>query len=93
MTFRTKTIAGFGIALAILLSVAFLSYRSIVRTDEDRLWVTHTDVVLVNINELLTNASTVDSSTRSYILTGDPSYLAVYAGAAEQVRRNLDAIT
>lgn len=92
MTFRTKTIAGFGIALAMLLSVAFLSYRSTVRTDEDRQWVTHTHQVLETLDAVFIGLLDIESGVRGYILTGDESFLGPYSSATSQVTQNLKKV-
>src|SRR5579863_5215404 len=87
MTFRNKVIAGFGTALVILVGV--LSYRSMVRSDEDRQWVTHTHQVLEKLDAVLTNMLDVETGTRGYVLTGESSYLGPYNNAHDLVGQNL----
>jgi signal transduction histidine kinase len=89
MTFKNKVIAGFGTALAILLFVAFLSYRSVVQSNDDRLWVTHTHQVLETFDAVLANVLDVESGVRGYILTGDESYLAAYTTGLGQVGQDV----
>jgi signal transduction histidine kinase len=89
MTFRGKVIAGFGMALAMQVLVAFLSYRSLDRTTDDRLWVTHTHLALETLDAVLTNLLDIESGVRGYILTGDESYLGPYSSATNQIAQNL----
>ena len=70
MTFKNKVIAGFGIALAILILVGVLSYRTMVQNDEDRQWVTHTHQVLAQVDLLLTDLLNAETCERGFILTG-----------------------
>jgi len=89
MTFKNKVIAGFGTALAILILVAVLSYRSMVQSDEDRQWVTHTHLVMEKLDAVLTNMLDIETGARGYILTGEASYLEPYNNAFDRVRQNL----
>lgn len=45
MTFKSKTVTRFGIAVFILIFVCGYSYLNVARSAEDRLWVTHTHPV------------------------------------------------
>jgi signal transduction histidine kinase len=89
MKFKNKVTAGFGIALAILILVGVLSYRSMLHSDEDRQWVTHTHQVLEKLDAVLTNMLDIETGARGYVLTGDASYLEPYNNALEQVRQNV----
>jgi CHASE3 domain sensor protein len=42
MTFKNKVTAGFGTAVIVLILVGASAYWSVLKNDEDRLWVTHT---------------------------------------------------
>jgi signal transduction histidine kinase len=78
MTFKNKIIAGFGIALAILILVGVLSYRTMVQNDEDRQWVTHTHQVLEQVDLVLTDLLNAETGERGFILTGEASFLEPY---------------
>ena len=71
----------FGSAIAILLVVGGLSYRSIVASRESSGWVQHTHAVLENLQELQFAMESVASSIRGYSLTGDERYLDPYRAA------------
>jgi signal transduction histidine kinase len=72
-------------ALVILLSVGVLSFRSTLRDEEDRDWVTHTHVVLENLEQILTDITQAEASQRGYILTGDEEYLKTFDNCVEKV--------
>src|SRR5580704_19432188 len=71
----------FGSAIAILLVVGGLSYRSIVASRESDDWVQHTHAVLDNLHDLQFAMESVASSIRGYSLTGDERYLDPYRAA------------
>jgi signal transduction histidine kinase len=89
MKFKNKVIAGFGTALAILILVGVLSYRSMVQSDDDRQWVTHTHQVLEKLDAVLTNLLDIETGERGYIITGEGSYLDPYNDALDRVHQNV----
>jgi signal transduction histidine kinase len=89
MTFKHKIIAGFGSALVILVLVGVLSYRSMLQSDEDRQWVTHTRVVMEKLDAALINLLDIETGTQGYILTEERSYLEPYKKALIKVRQNV----
>jgi CHASE3 domain sensor protein len=80
ITNRTVQFA-FGSAIAILLVVGGLSYRSIVVSRESSGWVQHTHEVLENLQDLQFAMESIASSIRGYSLTGDERYLDPYSAA------------
>ncbi len=89
MTFRTKLVAGLATAFAILLLVASFSYRSFVRNTEDRRWVTHTHLVLENLDTLQIQLIDAETGQRGYIITGKEPYLGPYHDALDGISLNL----
>jgi hypothetical protein len=66
-----------------LFVVGAVSYRSLVESTENDLWVRHTDQALEKLQDLLAAIQTVESNTRGYLLTSDDSFLSLYrAGKA-----------
>ncbi len=92
MNFKNKVIAGFGTALAILILVGVLSYRSMVQSDVDRQWVTHTHQVLENLDAVITDLLDIETGARGYVLTGEGSYLQPYNDALDRVRTNVKEV-
>lgn len=89
MTFNSKVIAGFGTALAILIVVSVLSYRNMVRNDQDRQWVTHTHRVLEQVDAVLTDLLNAETGERGFILTGETSFLGPYNEAIARVDKDV----
>src|SRR5205807_9001259 len=87
MTFFSKVIAG--CALLILLGIGILSYRSTIRDEVDRGWVTHTHIVLETLQEVLTDVTQAETGQRGYILTGEEKYLDLYKAGLDQMRREM----
>ncbi len=88
MTFKTRLIAGFGTALALLICVGLLSYWSVVQNSNERQWVNHTHLVLEKLDSLSANLIDAETGERGYLLTGKEPYLAPYNGAAGKVHEN-----
>ena len=73
----------FGSAIAILLVVGALSYRSIAISNKSNRLVQHTNQVLENLQNLVLAMVTVESDARGFVLTGNDSYIDSYhAGMA-----------
>ena len=69
---------GFGSAMAILLVVGVVSYRSVLASRESDRWVGHTHDILENLGGLLAGAQDVQASYRSFALMGDEKFLEPY---------------
>jgi signal transduction histidine kinase len=92
MTFKSKTIAGFGLAVALLLAVTALSYRMTVRGDEDRGWVDHTYLVLGRLEAVMSDVLDAEACQRGYLLTGEEPYLIPYREALGRLERDVKAV-
>jgi signal transduction histidine kinase len=90
MTFSSKAIAA--CALVILISIGMLSYRSTVRDEEDRGWVTHTHLVLERLQAVLIDVTQAETGQRGYLLTGEEKYLEPYQAGLDQVRRDMEEV-
>ena len=82
----------FGSALLTLLLTAWLSYRGFVLSLQGDRWSEHTHVVLEKIDDLLLAVRTDESATRSFLLTGDRSYLDLYGSNKLLVKQALATI-
>src|SRR5450755_1691827 len=69
---------GFGSAMAILLVVGVVSYRSVLASRESDRWVGHTHDLLENLGGLLAGTQDVQASYRSFALMGDEKFLEPY---------------
>jgi signal transduction histidine kinase len=90
MTSSSKAIAA--CALLILLSIGMLSYRSTVRDEEDRGWVTHTHLVIERLQAVLIDIIQAETSQRGYMLTGQEKYFEPYQGSIDQVDRDIEEV-
>jgi PAS domain S-box-containing protein len=82
----------FGSAVAILLLVGGLSYRSVGVTRENTYWVQHTHEVLENLDGLEFAMETITSSVRGFLLVKDESYLDRYHAARLSLEQHILAI-
>jgi CHASE3 domain sensor protein len=93
---QRKVQLAFGSAIVILLAVGAISYRSIVMSDESDRWVRHTHQVLGNLQNLVSEITTIESSDRGFALTGDESFLESYRASilsAEQDEKAVSNLT
>jgi diguanylate cyclase (GGDEF)-like protein/PAS domain S-box-containing protein len=87
---RQEQIA-FAFAMAILLAVVGLSYRSSVVAGESDRWVRHTHEVLETLQDLALNERTIESSARGFIMTGNDSYLGEYRSSILRMAQDQEA--
>jgi signal transduction histidine kinase len=87
MTFYSKAIAA--CALMILLGIGVLSFRSTLRDEEDRGWVTHTHLVIEKLQAVLIDITQAEAGQRGYMLTGDERYLKPFEGGVKQIHLNV----
>jgi PAS domain S-box-containing protein len=80
-----KVRLGFAVALACLAAIGLVSYRSVVRLNENAGWVEHTHEVLSSLGLLLAAATDSETAERGYVITGDESYLEPYRQAGAVV--------
>src|SRR5947209_20224148 len=92
MTIGKKIAGGFGLTLAILIIIGYLSYRGTTQLAETGQFVietnqmvAHTYEVLASLEELLSLMKDAETGQRGYLLTGDLSYLQPYTDAKEKV--------
>src|ERR1700730_9545925 len=79
--FNRKVQLAFGSAILILLFVGAMSYRGMVVSTESDRWVRHTHEVLENLQNLLSEMRSVESSYRGFVITGSEQFLNVYHGS------------
>ncbi|MGA2056325.1 MAG: PAS domain S-box protein [Bradyrhizobium sp.] len=83
---RTVQLA-FGSAIAILLAMGALSYRSTIASVESDGWVQHTHEVLADLQNLTLAMAEISSSIRRFVITGEDSDLEPYRKARAEVER------
>jgi len=77
-----KVRAGFALALMVLILIGGMSYFSLVRLHEDRVWVEHTQEVIATLRHVLATVAEAESGERGYVITGQEEFLETYQNAA-----------
>src|SRR4029079_16272799 len=92
LSVEKKVVTGVGIALAILLINALISYRA-TRTliDQEQL-INHTHTVLAELEGTLSAVKDAETGVRGFIITGDESYLETYHTAMVEIPERLDRL-
>ncbi|HEV3261616.1 MAG TPA: CHASE3 domain-containing protein, partial [Gemmataceae bacterium] len=85
MTIGKRIATGFGVALAALVVIGFVAYRSTVNSIDTSQWVTHTYQVREKLEVLLSLMADAETGHRGYLLTGQRSYLKPYQDAVRAV--------
>ncbi|MEJ1972566.1 MAG: CHASE3 domain-containing protein [Lacunisphaera sp.] len=76
---------GFALALAILVIIGTVAYRSIGKLTETAGWVAHTQQVLVVLEDVLSSMKDAETGQRGYVITGDEKYLAPFQAAQSEI--------
>jgi signal transduction histidine kinase len=92
MTFKTKIVFGFGIAVLSLLIVAMLSYRSFIRDEQDRRWVAHTYQVMEKLDSVQIDLIDAETGVRGFIISGDDDFLSDYNHGISRIDQDLREI-
>jgi CHASE3 domain sensor protein len=92
MDFRVTLVAALGAAVGTLAGVGILSYRKIIRQEDDQRWVAHTHLVLENLDAMLFDLSEEETNQRGFIITGEASYLAPHESASNRLQRDSDEV-
>jgi PAS domain S-box-containing protein len=88
---RVVTFA-FGLAVIGILVLGAMQYRTARHMTEDSLWVSHTQEVLRELESTKKLLSRADGSAKSFIITGDASYLPPFDEATRELSDNLQAL-
>jgi PAS domain S-box-containing protein len=90
---RTRQInIGIGAALALLLLNAVVSYRNILRLMDNERRVSHTHLVLANLEQTLSTLKDAETGQRGYLLTGNRQFLDPYAAAITRVDQEVQIL-
>lgn len=88
----TKINIGFAIALSILIAIGVFSYRHIHKLTENSAWVTHTHLVLTNLEDIFSGINEIESGVRGYLLSGRDPYLEPYHTAIATIELKVKSI-
>ncbi len=87
-----KVRAGFALALAVLIVIGGMSYFSLIRVHEDRVWVDHTYQAIASLRQVLSAIAEAEASVRGYIVTGREEFLDPYQEATNGMRTDLASL-
>jgi PAS domain S-box-containing protein len=86
------TTIGFATAVAIMLTAAGVSWNYTNQLEKAAAWVSHTQEVLKEVEEVRGGMADLESSQRGYIITGDEHLLEQRNEIKNAVREDLDAL-
>ena len=83
---------GFGVALAVLLGVGTVAYRSVIAANESTHWTQHTQDVLEHLAKLGEATTSVESGYRDFALSGDEGVLETVGANAARTNEELQTL-
>ena len=92
LTFETKILGGFCIAIGLLAAIAAVSVDSIRRLTIDAGLTRHTHEVLTRIATVLSTATDIQTGHRGFVITGDEQTLRPYHDALARVDQELSEL-
>ncbi len=91
-TVERKVAAGFAGAVALVVGLAVLSYRTAGRLVAGDLWVSHSHDVLTALGDVRLAMSRAGAAQRGYLLSHDARWLSVYQESAGTLGRRIDRV-
>jgi PAS domain S-box-containing protein len=79
----------FALALLCLGMIGVISYSSVVRSQVDATWVSHTHEVIAALHEMLATADNAETGERGFAITGKADFLAPYDQAVRQIQSDI----
>lgn len=89
LNIKFKLILGYSLTVLAVIVAAFFSYASFTKLLDSVEELTDPNIKLTKLNKILTDISQAESSTRSYILTRDKSYLDNYYEYVASIKDNI----
>ncbi len=91
-TVGMKIGTGFTLALAILVIIGAVAYRSIAKLTETAGWVAHTQQVIATLEGVLSTMKDAETGQRGYVITGDERYLEPFRTAQSTIGGELKSL-
>jgi len=82
-TFGKRIATGFALALALLLVIGGVAYRSITSLTETSYWVAHTHEVIERTSAIMTAIKDIETGARGFVITGDDTFLAPFRAGTQ----------
>ena len=87
MSSSSKAIAA--CALIIVACIGLLSFRSEVRSEEDRAWVRHTYLVVERLQAVRIDITEAETGQRAFMLTGEQTHLEQFDDGVSQLGQDM----
>lgn len=81
---------GYGVSLVILLVVGVISYHTVNSLLDSDKAVSHSDLVILKLEQALSLMKDAETGQRGYLLTGKQEFLEPYEGAVQKARQLVD---
>jgi methyl-accepting chemotaxis protein len=91
-TIKKKLFSSFGLAVVIMLAVGALSYRGTTGLVRTAGWVSHSHLVLEELNAIGSGLKDAETGQRGYLITGEDRYLEPYNNSRQKVSAALASI-
>jgi PAS domain S-box-containing protein len=86
---KKRIVAGFGLSLAILITIGVVSYKSELKYIDTSRLVVKTQMILKKLEIVLTMITNAETGQRGYIITGDDRYLEPYHVAIANIGQEI----
>jgi CHASE3 domain sensor protein len=89
---ESKIVAGFGLALAVLMAAGVVQHRAIHALTETEGWVARTHAVLTELAGANSGLQQAESGTRGYVATGQERYVRMHDAGVSDAQQHLHSI-
>ncbi|MGC4036631.1 MAG: response regulator [Chitinophagaceae bacterium] len=91
-TFKRNLLIGFGVSLLLLIVTSVASYTSISNLVSSEKQVRHTNLVIANLEKIISVLKDAETGQRGFLLTGQERFLEPYIGAKDTAIRVLNEV-
>jgi CheY-like chemotaxis protein/CHASE3 domain sensor protein/putative methionine-R-sulfoxide reductase with GAF domain len=88
----TRTFGGFAIAMLAVITLAYLSYQSLVERSESAGRLAHTNAVLERLESVQSTVKDLETGQRGFLLTGEEQFLEPYLAALTRLPAEFDQL-
>lgn len=78
--------------ILVFLWVSFISYQRISQLNEAHEWITHTNLIKLKLEEVISDLKDAETSQRGFLLTKDSTFLPAYANAVTETKKITEQI-
>lgn len=89
---KTALLFSFGFSIIILIVGSVISYKTVTNLLESQRWVSHTDSVLIRLENIISRMKDAETSQRGFLLTGSEDFLSLYEGADSDILQYINEV-